>query len=235
LSNIIKKFKKNIAKILIGSIILLCSIYLVISIFILLPYFKNFIEGKYILDVNDLPNFSDVFNSIFSVISILVTSYLSYLIYELTKKENDDLHNYNISSSASIFLRSFETCVINGLIDKYNDCREGSSKLNTIVTVDQKDVFDHMSKIIGYIEDEDLKDGLYNLYFIMIAGKAILSIIDKNIIVKSDNPTDSINLYETLQNIKNPKNVESEKYFYVSSDKHKKAIDKLYELSKFKQ
>lgn len=224
---------KGLSKIIIGIILCLGILYLFIAIWNISPYLKNFIFFQF-TDKQDLPSFSDLFNSIFSVINILVTSYLSYLIYRLTKKQGYDLYNSNIASSASIFLRSFESCITNAIIYEYNKTREEVDKFKPITILDDKEIFIHMSKVIGYLENDDIKDGLYNLYFIMRSDTSILSLINKELIVKFEDKMTKQDLHDFLEKTVYSSNNKVKKYFYVESELHKNALIELYHLSKFK-
>lgn len=228
-----KKSCKGLSKIIIGVIFCLCILYLFIVIWNISPYIKNFILFDY-TDKQDLPSFSDLFNSIFSVINILVTSYLSYLIYRLTKKQGYDLYNSNIANSASIFLRSFESCIINAIIYDYNKTREEADELKPVTILDDKEIFIHMSNIIGYLKNDEVKDGLYNLYFIMRSNASILSLINKELIVKVEEKMTERDLYDFLEKTVYSSNNKVQKYFYVESELHKNALIELYNLSKFK-
>lgn len=210
-----------------------CVLYLCIALFNISSYLMNFIHLQY-TNTQDLPSFSDVFNSVFSVINILVTSCLSYLIYKLTKKQGYDLHNYNIASSASIFLRSFESCITNAIIHEYNKYRKESLKLKPVVTLDDKEIFIHMSKVIGYLEDDRVKDGLYNLYFIMRSDASILSLINKDLLDKSEEIMTDQDLYSSLEKTVHSDKNQDKKFFYVESELHRNALNELYNLSKFK-
>lgn len=70
-------------KVIIGVLIGVIGVYCIISVSQLLPYLILFMEGQYIVELHDLPTYSDVFNSIFGGINIIITSILSWLIYSL--------------------------------------------------------------------------------------------------------------------------------------------------------
>ena len=71
-------------KILITVVLLSLATYCTISIVLMAPYLVGFINGKYLVQIQDLPTYRDVFNSLFIVLNIIVTTLLSYMIYRLS-------------------------------------------------------------------------------------------------------------------------------------------------------
>lgn len=216
---------KGLSRKIIGTIIIIGVIYLVVSTAFLLPYLFKFFYGEYKVEVNDLPNYSDIFNSIFSVISILATSYLSYLIYRLTKKQNHDSYNLNIASPAYIILKSFEIHIVNSLMEDYNKYETDSNKLTPFRYINGEELFSNVSKIIGCISEDELKDRLYNLYFIIDKDSDFNYILDEKFIIKSK--ITKQDLEKLLSEI-----VGNHEYSYISNNEHRSTLKELYKLSK---
>lgn len=213
-----------------NNLIKICAIslviYLIISISLLAPYLKKFLEGNYAIDLNDLPNFSDLFNSIFSVINILITSFLSYLIYNLTKKANCDSHNLNVASSSYIIIKTFERWVLNTYIKSLD------SDLKTFYIFDNNEVSNQISKLIGFIQHDEIRDGLYNLCtFIYHAEtkQSLDSILDYNLLIKNENLNTMSAIKDILEKFNESRNIHQ--FNYVKDEKIRLALNELYKLS----
>ena len=59
---------------------LILIVYIIYIIYLLYPYLKMFLDNKYVIEPNDLPSYKDVFNSIFLVAQIIITSILTFLL-----------------------------------------------------------------------------------------------------------------------------------------------------------
>lgn len=93
---------KNFYKVIFFVILLICLGYLYIVFTLMIPYFEEFINGSYLIENVDLPTYSNVFDSIFDILGILVTAYFSYSVYKLSSNQEKDSYNREIASSANI-------------------------------------------------------------------------------------------------------------------------------------
>lgn len=97
-----KNKNHNLLKKIMVAFIIVCTIYLIISIRYLCPYFKNFLYNYYIIEPNDLPNYSDLFNSIFVILNIVMTSIFSYIIYNIYVLQYNTSYNSDIAGPVAM-------------------------------------------------------------------------------------------------------------------------------------
>lgn len=93
-----------------GVVMLISLIYIFICIYMMFPYLKTFLNNGYIIETNDLPNFSSVFESLFVVLAMISSTLLGYMTYKVSKNQmliskNQVDYEYNKSvSSPSIIV-----------------------------------------------------------------------------------------------------------------------------------
>ncbi|WP_394887513.1 hypothetical protein [Clostridium butyricum] len=97
-------------------ILIICILYLGISILSLFPYTLNLFKEIYIIEPNDLPKYSDVFNSIFTVLNIIISSILSYMVYNLYKTQYNATYNKDIASSSIIIYYTLKYNILNNIV-----------------------------------------------------------------------------------------------------------------------
>lgn len=109
----ILKFFKKISDLkypfALGVVMFISLIYICICTYMMLPYLKIFLNNGYIIETNDLPNFSSVFESLFVVLAMISSTLLGYMTYKVSRNQmlisqnqvNSD-YNKNISSPAII-------------------------------------------------------------------------------------------------------------------------------------
>lgn len=224
-----RKDSKEISKFIIGIIIFISVVYLCIAIFNISSYLNDFLYLQY-TNKQDLPEFSDVFNSIFSVVNILVTSYLSYLIYNLTKKANCDSYNLNVASASYIIIKTFERWVLNIYINSLEE-----SDLKTFSIFNNNELSNQVSKLIGFIENDEIRDGLYNLCTFVYHSEAkqnLSSIIDYNLLIKNENLNTVDAIGDIIDKFNEDRNIHQ--YNYVTDIKIRATLVKLYKLSRSK-
>ncbi|WP_195940920.1 hypothetical protein [Romboutsia sp. 1001713B170131_170501_G6] len=175
-------FDNKVAKYL-GWMFILSIVYLGISVGMLIPAGIKLLNNYYIIESNDLPNFSDVFNSIFTTLNIIITTVVSYMIYRLNKSQDIDRYNkeiagpsllllysikYNIMRSISIFLINN----IDELEESYYTRKVDNKKVNskqyikttTFPKFPQEELKENIPSIIGHVTDEKIKTKLYMLF-----------------------------------------------------------------------
>lgn len=180
-----KKRKKfdSVLKIILALTAIVSVIYVFISIKFLVPYGIKFLSSHYVIEPNDLPKYSDVFNSIFVILNIIMSTLVSYMIYRLNKNQDRYQYNKEVAGTCLLLLytikfnimRSLSTFLINN-IDELEDSyytisRDGEQ-------VDSKDYIltskcpkfspeelkESIPSIIGHIEDEDIRIKFYTLF-----------------------------------------------------------------------
>ena len=209
--------------------IILLGLCISIFIFLLINYFINFFKTKYSRNLNALSNSSDLFDSIVSVFNIVITAYLSYLIYNFTKKANCDSHNLNVASSSYIILKTFERWVVNMHIKFLNP------SLNTFSIIDENELSSQASKLIGFIQNDKIRDGLYSLCIFICYSKSkesIDSILDYNLLIKKENLNTMNSIKDILDKFDEDRSIHQ--YNYVKDEKIRAALNELYRLSRSK-
>lgn len=178
-----KNFCSKIKKWLLGGLFIFGIVYLAISIFILVPYGIKFINNHYVIEPNDLPNFSDVFNSIFTTLNIIMSALISYMIYRLSKSQDRDRYNKEIAGPSLLLLygikynllRSISTFLIKNideLEDSYYILEVNNMKANSKDYIEhnkfpkfpQEDLKGNIPSIIGHLTGEKIKTKLYMLF-----------------------------------------------------------------------
>ncbi|WP_221372901.1 hypothetical protein [Clostridium perfringens] len=81
------KFFKGLILAFLILIFILSIIYLIISLSLLLPMGFQFLNNKYIAVSDLMPNYSTVFESVFTLVGILTSLTVSLLLYRLTKNK----------------------------------------------------------------------------------------------------------------------------------------------------
>lgn len=197
---------------LIVMVLLLSSIYLIIALINLIPFGINFLCGKYYVNDNLFPNYSNVFNSIFTIISIIISSCFSWMLYKINNEQKNNNYNLNIASPASAIYLIIKFNLLSDLIEilnleenksifkneKYKDkngqvCEASDIFSDKWPRVNTEKVEEYLFKIIGDIEDIDLKKVLFALVQDVSDGRNITltmletGLIDtkKNIIIET--------------------------------------------------
>ncbi|MGL4731293.1 MAG: hypothetical protein ACRCW0_06885 [Clostridium sp.] len=181
------KNKSGIKKILpnfLCVVLILSCIYFAVSIFFLIPYSIKFFQGYYVIEPDDLPNFSDMFNSVFTVLNIIISSILSYIVYQLYKEQYNTSYNKEIASPAILlyYILKFNIMrsVSNYLQDNIDNLQAGSfitaKDKKTASSIDYikkskppllectKEANIQISQVIGSLEDENLRFKLFTLW-----------------------------------------------------------------------
>lgn len=104
-------------------VVILSLIYLGISLFCLLPFGIRFLKGTYITSNDLMPNYSTVFESIFTLINILTSLLVSFLLYKLTQKQSIDSYNKEIVSPANLVYFKIKHYLIHCLIEELQNNR----------------------------------------------------------------------------------------------------------------
>ncbi|MDZ5044257.1 hypothetical protein GNF45_15665, partial [Clostridium perfringens] len=90
------KFFKGLILAFLILISILSIIYLIISLSLLLPMGFQFLNNKYTAVSDLMPNYSTVFESVFTLVGILTSLTVSLLLYRLTKKQIIDSYNREV-------------------------------------------------------------------------------------------------------------------------------------------
>lgn len=150
--------KGNILGITLGIIlffiVFISFIYIIVGVIFLLPYLKIFLNGGYLIQTEDLPNYSNLFDSIFSVVGILSSSILGVLVYKITKtqakisqNQMNIQYNNEISGSAEIIYTAIKYKILNDLSNFFKQ---------------NKDAFESQKYMSVSLREEDAKEVLAN-------------------------------------------------------------------------
>lgn len=251
--------KKGLPNILI-LVCLISGIYIVYVGYLLYPYLIMFFNNKYIVEPNDLPNYRDVFNSIFLVTQIIITSVLTFLLYrtaELQRKQNYEINNTKIASylfyelkfSLMGIIASLYTSKISNILDEeiaiVNELTgevgtksglesiKGLKELRTFPITDSEKLKDSLSEITHLLGNEiDDKDIMFYFLFIMDLNKATCDNSDSFAYVLNENCNSLCK-----NQIVGAKKLDEELYgflynndFKILDDRFKKLFDRLYEI-----
>ena len=155
-------------------ILIIFGVYLCISIINLIPYAINFFNNNYIVETSDLPNYSDIFNSIFTVLNIIITSLFSYIIYNIYELQYNTEYNKDVAAPISLLyyvlkiniLRSTSLYLnehLGELNNKMYICKTNNTK-NSALEYIKKNTFpplkrtkefdDYLKYALGHIEHE---------------------------------------------------------------------------------
>lgn len=167
--NKILKFFKKIRDLkysfALGIVMFISLIYICICTYMMLPYLKIFLNNGYIIETNDLPNFSSVFESLFVVLAMISSTLLGYMTYKVSKNQmlisqnqvNSD-YNKNISSPSIIVYTHLKIKLIYDLdkiikkhmhILKDEEYESKSGTLNAIETLKEEMVDVKLSQDIN--------------------------------------------------------------------------------------
>ncbi|SFJ18157.1 hypothetical protein SAMN02910355_1404 [Terrisporobacter glycolicus] len=117
-----KNNKDNkLLKIILGILITISAIYMVILIICLSPYVTKFLNNYYVIEPNDLPNYSDMFNSLFVTINIIVTSIFSYVIYKIYVQQYNTSYNADVAGSATMLYYALKFNLISSTCNFLNN------------------------------------------------------------------------------------------------------------------
>lgn len=246
-----KKEKVLIANIL-GFPLIVCVCYLLCSIFMLIPYAIKFYNNQYIIEPNDLPNYSDIFNSIFVVLNIIVSSILSYMIYKLYKNQYNATYNKDVSGPSVLLYYTLKFNIMRSIShflqeniadlkeekyimqkDKKPKCAIQYIKETKCPKLDYtKEIKEQVPSVIGYIEDKHIQHRLFmifqDLYSNNIDGRLVYVLSDK--LIKD---------YKLIEKSSNKwvyiiSNIYKDNWEDLNSD-YKELMEKLYELSETKK
>lgn len=165
-------FSKFLAVLFLIVVVILSLIYLGLSLFYLLPFGISFLKGTYITSNDLMPNYSTVFESIFTLINILTSLLVSFLLYKLTQQQSIDSYNKEIVGPATATYFKLKFCIIWALCKKMNAEKdnlinsENENIKNIFLNLKKpkiNDIPDYLFKIIGVIEDKKIRNVLYVL------------------------------------------------------------------------
>lgn len=226
-----KNTKKKALPIFLYVILILSFTYFVISILFLIPYLIKFFKGHYLIEPGDLPNFSDMFNSIFTVLNIIISSILSYIVYQLYKEQYNTSYNKEIASPAILLYYILKFNIMRSVSDylqkNIDNLQDGtfitakdkktSNSLDYIkkskppLLESTKECNIQISQVIGSLEDENLRFKLFTLWQ------------DLNIKYSNDNDIGSSLIYtlkDTLIHDKSLIETNSTEWVYILHDMH---------------
>lgn len=182
----------------IGPIWIVSIIYLLISLTNIVPFGIEFIKGEYSAVSNVYPNYVNVFNSIFTVINILVTSSFSYLLYSTNREQKNNNYNKDIASKSTavyyqlkfILLNSYSDILIKNkaiIHDGFYNSKVGKKKCSDILfdkmpEVYSEDLEQNIFSIIGFIRERDTRKNLFYLINDIKANKNISYVLKEEII-----------------------------------------------------
>ncbi|MDU7904638.1 MAG: hypothetical protein E7J25_00850 [Paeniclostridium sordellii] len=250
-----KKEKVLLPNIL-GFILIICVAYLAISLVYLVPYASNFFKNHYIIEPGDLPNFSDIFNSLFTVLNIIISSVLSYMVYKLYKDQYNAAYNKDIASSSILLYYTLKLNIMRStsyflnqnikdleeeyFIKKGSDIPQNSIyyiKTSQCPTLNYTETLkDHIPSVIGYIDDESIRTKLFYICEDLSSEyKKSNDVEDKLIYVLSSDLVQNSKLVEKSgdkwANV--IENMYSDNWINLNEN-YKKLMNKLLELSKTK-
>lgn len=165
-------FSKFLAVLFLIVVVILSLIYLGVSLFYLLPFGISFLRGTYITSNDLMPNYSTVFESIFTLINILTSLLVSFLLYKLTQKQSIDSYNKEIVGPATTLYFKIKFCVFWAL------CENIKSKKDSLINIENEniknlflnlekpginDIQECLFKVIGVIEDTEIRHMLFVL------------------------------------------------------------------------
>lgn len=187
-------------------IIILClSItYLVISLMNLIPFGIYFLQGQYYVDNAFFPNYSNVFNSIFTVVSIIVSGCFSWILYRINNEQKNNNYNINIASPAAAIYYIIKFYLLSCLSDvlknsksalkdeeiKFKNGRIGktSEVFNyECPRVNTEKIQEYLFKMVGGIEETDLRHTLFVLVEDISSNRNIVSILKKGLVDDNKN------------------------------------------------
>ncbi|EOU1903131.1 hypothetical protein GZ979_001377 [Clostridium perfringens] len=116
-----KGILKNLTVSILIGIILLSVIYLIIAFVNLIPIGMQFLKGEYSVTTDIMPNYSTVFESIFTLVSILTSLLVSFLLYKLTKQQVTTEYNKEIVGPANLVYFKIKHYLIYYLIENLNN------------------------------------------------------------------------------------------------------------------
>ncbi|MGU8548613.1 hypothetical protein [Clostridium perfringens] len=170
-----EKFKKIgllkfLAVLFLIVVVILSLIYLGVSLFYLLPFGISFFRGTYITSNDLMPNYSTVFESIFTLINILTSLLVSFLLYKLTQKQSIDSYNKEIAGPSNLVYFKIKYYLIHCLIEELRNNSEniisesfstknGIKQSNSVIyrnlpQVNIDNLEDNIYKILGEIKDD---------------------------------------------------------------------------------
>ncbi|EPB8144861.1 hypothetical protein ACRTAD_000926 [Clostridium perfringens] len=229
------------------SIAILSIIYLIIALANLVPMGIQFLTGKYRVTSDIMPNYSTVFESVFTLVGTLTSLIVSLLLYRLTEKQNDlaekqsiDSYNREVMVPAIAVYFKIKFYILNMLIKRMIEEKEGlknndSKDLKFIFyelpKVDIKDIDKYLFLVMGEVNDRQIKNLIFGITEDIKANKNVLTYVLKEDLIDEYN-----NLIEN--NALVWENVVKSIYFdnYDSfTPLYKRMIENLYELSQKKK
>ncbi|EDT22473.1 hypothetical protein [Clostridium perfringens] len=243
----LKKFFKFIILLFLIFIAILSTIYLIIALKNLVPMGIQFLNNKYIATSDIMPNYSTVFESVFTLLGTLTSLIVSLLLYRLTEKQNDlaekqsiDSYNREVMVPTIALYFKIKFYILNMLIKrmieekeglKNNDSKDLKFIFNELPKIDTKDIDKYLFLVMGEVNDRQIKNLIFGITEDIKASKNVLGYI-----LKEDLMNDENNLVE--DNALVWENVVKEIYFdnYNSfTPLYKRMIENLYELSQKKK
>ena len=235
-----------IIAIVFSSIVLIASIvYLCFAIIYLLPIGIEFINGNYVGTSTMMPNYSTVFQSIFTLVSIFTSLSVSLLLYKLNKQQNAVKYNKELVAPANLVYFKIKYYLIHHLIeelrrnrnrisnDQYrtqNGLEESDSIIyENIAQVNVDTLENNIYKILCELNDDRSINKLLGLYEDMRRSNSIIYIL-------KDELTNSCNLVETrgYEWVKVLVGLHNNNFECLNED-YKKIMYRLLELSKRKK
>lgn len=254
-----KKRKKfdNGFKIILALMAIVSVIYVMVAIRFLVPYGVKFFSNHYIIEPNDLPKYSDVFNSIFVILNIIMSTLVSYMIYRLNKNQDKYQYNkevagtclllfytikFNIMRSLSSFLIKHIDTLEDSEYTRSSDGKQADSKEYILTTKCPKfspeELKEAIPSIIGHIEDEDIRIKFYTLFLdIYMSYKGPSKDVDERILhtLREDLILNDILIEKDSQKwVYVIDSIYKEEWTYLSDD-YKKIMNMLSDMSKPKK
>lgn len=209
----LKNTNKNILEKILFFILIISFIYVLIGVILLFPYFKVFLKDGYIISPSDLPNYSSLFDSIFSVIAIMSSAILGIMVYRVTENQVNIQYNSEIAGSSEIIYTSIKFKLLHDLANFFEENKEGFKdeeyvtvsfeKKNSIESLLNNDMgklsivepnFEILQKVISNISDEKEKIHLIAMLEDMNRDKTLLYIFMDHIICLDDK--NKVSLFE---------------------------------------
>lgn len=177
-------------KVMILIILALSIMYCIISFVNIIPFGIKFIRGEYLAD-SLYPNYSSVYSSVFTLINIVITGCLSWLVYKINNEQKNNNYNINIVSPANgiYYIIKFYLleCVYNYLNntkgiwvdEEYKNTDGEIVKASEVISkscpnVNSDKIEEYLFKIIGNIEEPRIRHNLFAIVQDIIRKKNIL-------------------------------------------------------------
>ena len=191
------KFFKGLILAFLILISILSIIYLIISLSLLLPMGFQFLNNKYTAVSDLMPNYSTVFESVFTLVGILTSLTVSLLLYRLTKKQIIDSYNREVRGPSIAVYFKIKFYILNMLIEKMikekkflknKDFKDLKFIFNELPKVDTDDIDKYLFLVIGELKDRGVKNLIFGLIEDIKTNKNVLPyLLKENLIDKNNN------------------------------------------------